>query len=65
VAGHHGAKTSTSTSLLEATQPEYVFISVGEDNPYRHPAQQTIDRILEFGCKILRTDENGTVIFRR
>ena len=65
VAGHHGAKTSTSKSLLEATKPEYVFISVGEDNPYRHPAQQTIDRILEYGCKILRTDENGTVIFRR
>ncbi len=65
VAGHHGASTSTSVELLQATNPEYVFISVSEDNPYRHPAQQTIDRIVEFGCKILRTDENGTVIFRR
>ncbi len=65
VAGHHGARTSTSVELLQATNPEYVFISVGEDNPYRHPAQQTIDRILEFGCKILCTDESGTVIFRR
>jgi competence protein ComEC len=65
VAGHHGAKSSTSVELLEATKPEYVFISVGQDNPYRHPAQQTIERILEFGCKILRTDQHGTVIFRR
>lgn len=65
VAGHHGAGTSTSTQLLEVTKPEYVFISVGEDNPYRHPSQETIERLLEFGCKILRTDENGTVIFRR
>ena len=65
VAGHHGAKTSTSVELLEVTRPEYVFISAGEDNPYGHPAQQTIDRISEFGCKILRTDEHGTVIFRR
>jgi competence protein ComEC len=65
VAGHHGAKSSTSVELLEATRPEYVFISAGEDNPYGHPAQQTIDRLLEFGCKILRTDEHGTVIFRR
>lgn len=65
VAGHHGAKTSTSAELLEATRPEYVFISVGEDNPYRHPAQQTIERLLEFGCKIVRTDHSGTVIFRR
>ena len=65
VAGHHGAKTSTSPELLEATRPEYVFISVGEDNAYGHPSQQTIDRVLSFGCKILRTDEHGTVIFRR
>lgn len=65
VAGHHGAKTSTSVELLEETRPEYVFISVGADNPYRHPAQQTLDRLTEFGCKILRTDEYGTVIFRR
>jgi len=65
VAGHHGAKTSTSVELLEATRPEYVFISVGKDNPYGHPDRQVIDRLLEFGCKILRTDECGTVIFRR
>ena len=65
VAGHHGSKTSTSIELLEATKPEYVFISVGKDNPYGHPAKQTIERLLEFGCKILRTDEHGTVIFRR
>lgn len=64
VAGHHGAKTSTCLELLAATTPEYVFISVGKDNSYGHPAQQTIDKILEFGCKILRTDEYGTVVFR-
>lgn len=65
VAGHHGSKTSTSAALLEETKPEYVFISVGADNYYGHPAQQTIDRLLEFGCKILRTDVHGTIIFRR
>ncbi len=65
VAGHHGSKTSTSIELLEETKPEYAFISVGKGNPYGHPAQQTIDRLLEFGCKILRTDQCGTVIFRR
>jgi len=65
VAGHHGSKTSTSIELLEETKPEYVFISVGKGNPYGHPAQQIIDRLLDFGCKILRTDEHGTVIFRR
>jgi len=65
VAGHHGSKTSTSMELLNATMPEYVFISVGEGNPYGHPAEETIARLLEYGCQIFRTDQCGTVIFRR
>ena len=65
VAGHHGSKTSTCDALLEATDPEYVFISVGEDNSYGHPAKDVLDRLKKTGCVILRTDENGTIIFRR
>ena len=63
VAGHHGSKTSTSRELLEATNPEYVLISVGEDNPYGHPAPEVLERLVEFGCVIFRTDENGTIIY--
>ena len=40
VAGHHGSPYSTGGSLLATTKPEYVFISVGQDNPYGHPNQQ-------------------------
>lgn len=65
VVGHHGSKTSTCEQLLEETRPEYAFISVGEKNPYGHPAQEILDRLLEYGCIICRTDENGTIIFRR
>ena len=65
VAGHHGAKSSTSEALLEATRPEYVFISVGEDNHYGHPNEVVLERLAAFGCTVYRTDENGTIIFRR
>ncbi len=65
VAGHHGSKHSTSQALLEATQPEYVFISVGEKNRYGHPAAEVLARLEEFGCQVLRTDENGTIVFAR
>ena len=65
IAGHHGSKNSTSEELLRVTQPETVFISVGENNAYGHPAQSLLDRITAFGCKIYRTDLNGTLIFRR
>ena len=64
VVGHHGSKYSTGSELLEATKPETAIISVGENNPYGHPAQETLDRLIEFGCKVYRTDLHGTIIYR-
>ena len=40
-------------------------VSVGEDNLYGHPEDETLDRLNLFGCKILRTDLDGTIIIRR
>ena len=65
IAGHHGSKNSTCEELLQATMPEYVFISVGADNYYGHPAEELLDRLAEYGCTVYRTDLNGTIIFRR
>ena len=53
VAGHHGAKTSTSEALLEITQPETVFLSVGEGNRYGHPAAETLETIEKYGAEVL------------
>ena len=64
VAGHHGSRTSTSWELLDATRPEIVIISVGEDNSYGHPAWETLERLSLFGCGVYRTDTEGTIIFR-
>lgn len=65
IAGHHGSKNSTCEELLEVVQPEIVCISAGKDNPYGHPAQQTLERLTQFGCKIYRTDQLGTITIRR
>ncbi len=65
VAGHHGSKNSTSVELLEETRPEYVLISAGRNNRYGHPASATLERLLQFGCNILCTKDNGTIMFRR
>jgi competence protein ComEC len=65
VVGHHGSKSSTCEGLLEATKPEYALISVGEDNYYGHPHTSVLTRLREYGCVVYRTDENGTIIFRR
>ena len=65
VVGHHGSKSSTGEALLEATSPQYAFISVGADNYYGHPSSDVLDRLNKFGCTVYRTDEDGTIIFRR
>lgn len=65
IVGHHGSKNSTATALLEQTSPQTAIISVGKDNSFGHPSQETLQRLLEVGCEIYRTDQDGTVIFRR
>ena len=64
VAGHHGSGNATCEELLAATQPEIVVISVGA-NSYGHPDDDTLNRLEKFGCRVYRTDEHGTIVFRR
>ena len=64
IAGHHGSKYSTGDALLDAVQPETVIISAGAGNSYGHPAPETLRRLEEHGCTILRTDELGTILYR-
>ncbi len=61
-AGHHGSANSSSQKFLQAMKPEYVVVSVGADNNYGHPSQEAMARFKAIGAKILRTDEQGTVI---
>ena len=65
IVGHHGSRSSTSLDLLRATMPDVAVLSVGEDNYYGHPEQETLDRLALFGCEVLRTDTDGTIIIRR
>ena len=64
VAGHHGAKTSTSQTLLRAVQPQAVLISAGADNRFGHPAAGTLARIRRAGAAVYRTDVSGTITIR-
>ena len=64
VVGHHGASTSTCDALLQATTPETAVISVGK-NSYGHPREDVLERLETWGCRVMRTDQNGTIRLRR
>jgi len=59
---HHGSKYSSSAAFLEAVGAELAVISVGASNPYGHPAQETLDRLQAAGARVLRTDQDGTIV---
>ncbi len=65
VAGHHGARNSTSEELLSAVTPELVLISAGRDNPYGHPSPALLERLEAAGCEVYRTDLHGTITIGR
>ncbi len=60
--GHHGSKYSSMKSFLEAVRPERAYIAVGKNN-YGHPTMEAMDRLLESGAKVFRTDLDGTQEF--
>ena len=64
VVGHHGSKTSTGLNFLKQTLPAAAAISVGADNSYGHPAEETLLRLELFDCQVYRTDQQGTLVFR-
>lgn len=60
--GHHGSRYSTSKAFLEKVSPTYAVISVGKNNTYNHPNEETLERLQAKNIKVYRTDQNGTII---
>lgn len=59
--GHHGSKYSTTTDFLNKVNPKYAIISVGKNNSYNHPNQQTIKKLEQNNIEIHRTDQEGSI----
>lgn len=59
--GHHGARTSTSTFLLDSTKPRLALISCGLDNKYKHPHKEVLDRLKQYQIPYLSTSEVGSI----
>lgn len=61
---HHGSASSTSTAFLTAVTPGVSVISVGAENAYGHPSEETLARLNASGTAVHRTDQAGTISFR-
>lgn len=59
---HHGSKTASTESFLQALTPDTAVISCGANNLYGHPHQEVLERLSACGAEILRTDEMGSVV---
>lgn len=60
---HHGSRTSSMRSFVEATRPAYAVVSVGRDSPYGHPHAQVIERWRAIGARVVTTGESGAIFF--
>ncbi|MDO8588480.1 MAG: ComEC/Rec2 family competence protein [Armatimonadota bacterium] len=60
--GHHGSSNATSGIWLRAVRPRIAVISVGRRNPFGHPSAPTLQRLVDRGARIYRTDRDGAVV---
>lgn len=60
--GHHGSDSSTTQQFLDCVNPEIALISLGSNNPYNHPHEEVITRLVQSEVLIYRTDLQQTVV---
>ncbi len=61
-AGHHGSRTSSSEQFLNGYGPAVALVSAGQGNLFGHPSPIVIDRLLQRGVDVFRTDRDGAIV---
>lgn len=60
-APHHGSKSSSHGSLIDAVQPRYGLVSSGYRNRFGFPASEVSRRYAERGVTVLNTSDCGAI----
>lgn len=65
---HHGSASSISVDgtgslyrFIRTFMPDYAVISVGKNNKYGHPDDETLNLLKDANVKVYRTDNNGDI----
>ncbi len=61
--GHHGSSTASSAAFVQAAAPQYAVVECGYHNSYGHPHRETVALCSSLGIELLRTDQNGNIVF--
>ena len=59
---HHGSDTSLSYRWLNESMPKYGVISVGKENQYGHPTENTLSKLRDADVIVYRTDMQGHIV---
>ena len=62
---HHGSRNGTSDAFLMQLDAKVTVISCGRKNSYGHPHEETLERLLQDGTNLFRTDQLGAIMIRR
>jgi competence protein ComEC len=63
LAPHHGSRSSSGATLVNATRPRFVVFSAGYLNRWGFPAPQVVHRWQEAGACVLDTASQGALVF--
>ncbi|MFZ5993550.1 MAG: DNA internalization-related competence protein ComEC/Rec2 [Thermodesulfobacteriota bacterium] len=61
LAPHHGSNTSNTAGFIKAVAPDTVIFSVGRLNRFSFPHRNVLERYMDQGCSIYRTDRDGAI----
>ncbi len=61
---HHGSRFQ-APALLRRLRPRVALVSAGRENPYGHPAPETLQALSAAGVLVARTDRHGALALTR
>ena len=59
--GHHGSRAALDDKAAKNLSARIALVSVGANNRYGHPSQETLERLESQGAHVFRSDEQGDV----
>ncbi len=63
VVPHHGSRTSSTPSFVDAVAPRHAVFTVGYRNRFGHPRADVVARYVRAGAMLHRTDRTGALTF--